>query len=182
MKPAIVRRWLIGVALGLFAYGVLRVYLAGFDALPPPQNSVPVVVGHGIARGERLTSHSWSIDYDKITTSEDQTFVTVDGVRNGIVYKNGKPYLKIRAAHVSVNMVTHDFTATGPIHIESLNKQKPRSFDTNSATWTDASQQLELSSPIVVTSPGTSLHVQRLSLDVRTGRLHLEHIDGTLRE
>jgi hypothetical protein len=182
MKREVARRWITGVSLGLVAYVAMRVYLAGREDLPPPQNTVPVVVGHGIARGERISSHSWSIDYDKITTSADQTFVTVDGVHDGIVYKDGKPYLRLRAAHVTVNMITHDFTASGPLHIDSVNKKKPRAFDTNSAVWTEATQHLDLESPIVVTSPGSSLHVQKLSLDVRTGNLHLEHIDGSFRE
>jgi len=182
MKRDVVRRWVTGVSLGLVAYVALRVYLAGREVLPPPQSAVPVIVGKGIARGERISSHSWSIDYDKITTSTDQTFVTVDGVRDGVVFKNGKPYLRLRAAHVTVNMISHDFTATGPIHIESVNKAKPRSFDTTSAVWTDAAQRLDMSAPIVVTSPGTELHVAKLSLDVHSGQLHLEHIDGSFRE
>jgi hypothetical protein len=181
VKP-VLRRWIAGVSLGLLAYVGLRVYLAGKEVVPPPQSAVPVIVGHGIARGERLTSHSWSIDYDKITTSVDQTFVTVDGVRDGIVYKNAKPYLRLRAAHVTVNMITHDFTASGPIHVESVNKKKPRAFDTTSAVWTEAAQRLDLAQPIVVTSPGSTLHVQKLSLDVRSGTLRLEHIDGSFRE
>jgi hypothetical protein len=176
------KRVAVGVALGLLAYVVLRVYLAGFDVAPPTQAALPVVVGHGLARGERLRSHSWSIDYDKITTSEDQSFVTVDGVRNGVVYKDGKPYLRLRAAHVSVNMITHDFTAAGPIHIESANPNKPRAFDTTSAIWTESTQHLDLPEPIVVSSPGTTLRVAKLSLDVRSGALHIESISGSLRE
>lgn len=183
MKRQAIRRWITGISLGLLGYVGLRVYLAGFDVAPPPQNSLPVVVGHGIARGERLTSHSWSLDYQKIMTSEDQTYVTVDGVRNGIIYKNAKPYLRVRAQHVTVNLVTHDFTATGPIHVESIHGAKvARAFDTSSAVWTEAAQRLDLAEPVVVTSPGTSLHVQKLSFDVRAGKVHIENIDGSFRE
>ena len=182
MKRIRPRQWLIGIALGLAAYAVLGVYLAGRDEVVPPTNALPVVLGKGVARGERITSHSWSLDYDKITTSMDQTFVTIDGVHDGIVFRGGKPYLYLRAAHASVNMVTHDFSASGPVHVESANKAKPRAFDTTSAVWTEALQRLDLSQPIVVTSPGTTLHVAKLSLDMRTGVIHIENVDGSLRE
>ena len=176
------KRWIWGGATAALAFVALQVYLAGRNDVPPPQTTAPVVLNRGMARGERVTSHSWSIDYDKITTSADQTFITADGVRDGIIFKSGKPYLRVRAKHVTVNMVTHDFVATGPVHIESYNKKNFHAFDTTSATWTEASQRLDLSEPIVVTSPGTSLHVQQLSLDVRTGALHIGQTHGSFRE
>ncbi|MBV9103361.1 MAG: hypothetical protein JO060_07200 [Candidatus Eremiobacteraeota bacterium] len=182
MSGTIRRRWLTGIIIVFLGYVAVRVYLAGFDVAPPASHSIPVTVGAGIARGERIRSHSWSIDYQKITTSEDQSYVTVDGVRNGIVYRDGKPYLRLRAAHVAVNMITHDFTASGPIVVKSTNKAKPRTFETTAAVWTEAAQRLDLPQPIAVTSPGTSLHVRKLSLDVRSGQLHLEQIGGSLRE
>jgi hypothetical protein len=176
------KRWLVWGALAFIAFVVLQVYLAGKIEVPPPQTASPVILGHGMARGERVTSHSWSLDYDKITTSADQTFVTVDGVRNGIIFKGAKPYLRVRAKHVTVNMVTHDFVANGPIHIESYRRHGFHAFDTTSAVWTEAAQRLDLSEPVVVTSPGTSLHVQQLSLDVRTGVLHISQPHGSFRE
>jgi predicted membrane-bound mannosyltransferase len=182
MSRTVVRRSIAAAVIVVVGYVALRVYLAGFDVVPPAQNTVPVTVGGGIARGERISSHSWSIDYQKITTSEDQSYVTVDGVRHGVVYKDGKPYLNLRAAHVSVNMITHDFTASGPIHVQSVNPNNPRSFDTTAAVWTEATQRLELPQPIVVTTPGTSQRVAKLTHDNRTGQLHLDQIGGSLRE
>jgi hypothetical protein len=176
------KRWIAVAAVAFLAFVVVQVYLAGREEVPPPQTAAPVVLSSGLARGERITTHSWSIDYDRITTSADQTFVSADGVRDGIIYKNGKPYLRVRAAHVNVNMVTHDFNAAGPVHVESVSRKNFHAFDTTSAVWTEAAQRLDLSQPIVVTSPGTTLHVQKLSLDVRTGRLHIDHPDGSFRE
>ena len=181
MKPA-VKRW-VTIASVLFAgWVVVQVYIAGKEEVPPPQTAAPVTFGRGSARGERVNGHSWSIDYDKVSTSPDETFVTAEGVRDGIIYKAGKPYLRIRAQHMTVNMVTHDFVATGPVHIESVGHKNFHAFDTTSAVWTEATQRLDLSKPIVVTSPGTSLHVQQLSLDIRTGALHVGDAHGSFRE
>jgi hypothetical protein len=176
------RRWIAAAAVAFVAFVVLQVYLAGREEVPPPQTAAPVVLASGLARGERVTTHSWSIDYDRITTSADQTFVTADGVRDGIIFKKGKPYLRVRASHVNVNMLTHDFVATGPVHVESVSHKNFHAFDTTSAVWTEGAQRLDLSQPIIVRSPGTTLHVQKLSLDVRTGALHLEQPNGSFRE
>jgi hypothetical protein len=176
------KQWIVGIAIGLFAYAGIGIYMAGRDDVTPPTSTVPVVVGRGNAHGERIKSHSWALDYDKITTSMDQTFVTIDGIHDGVVYKKGKPYLYVKAAHASVNMITKDFSLSGPVRVDSANKEKPRTFTTTSAVWTEAAQRLDLSQPIVVTSPGATLHVARLSLDVRSGNLHIESIDGSLRE
>jgi hypothetical protein len=177
-----VKRWIAGAALAVLAFLVIGVYLAGRNDIQPSNGTPPVVLNRGMARGERVTSHSWSIDYDKITTSADQTFITADGVHHGLIYRKGKPYLRVRATHVTVNMVTHDFVATGPVHIESVSHRNFHAFDTTSAVWTEASQRLDLAEPVVVTSPGTSLHVQQLSLDVRTGALHIDQPHGSFRE
>lgn len=175
-------RWIAAAAIAFVAFAVFQIYLAGRDEILPPQTAAPVVLSSGIARGERVTSHSWSVDYAKITTSADQTFITVDGVRNGVIFKKGKPYLRVRASHVIVNMISHDFTASGPVHVESVSRKNFHAFDTTSAVWTEAAQRLDLSTPIVITSPGTTMHVQKLSLDVRTGMLHIDHPDGSFRE
>ncbi len=153
MKPA-VKRW-VTIASVLFAgWVVVQVYLAGKEEVPPPQTAAPVTFGRGSARGERVNGHSWSIDYDKVSTSPDETFVTAEGVRDGIIYKAGKPYLRIRAQHMTVNMVTHDFVATGPVHIESVGHKNFHAFDTTSAVWTEATQRLAI-------SPSRSSHVSR---------------------
>jgi hypothetical protein len=176
------KRWIAIASVTLVIFVATQIYLAGRNEMTPPQTTAPVVLDTGIARGERVKAHSWSIDYKKVTTSADQTFITVDGVRDGIIYQKGKPYLRVRAAHANVNMITHDFVASGPVHVESVSHKDFHAFDTTSAVWTEAAQRLDLSQPVVITSPGTTLHVQKLSVDVRTGALHLEQPNGSFRE
>ncbi len=178
------KRAITGASIGLLLFVVIGIYWAGRDEVNPPAATGPVVLSHGLARGERITSHSWSLDYDKITTSPDQTFIQVDGIRDGVIFRKGKPYLRLRAAHVNVNMVTHDFTARGPIHIESAGPHDSHfhAFDTTSIDWIDGEQQLELTDPIVVSAPGATLHVQKLTLNVRTGELRIDQPDGSFRE
>jgi hypothetical protein len=87
-----------GVALlGYVGYGI---YAAGLDERPPPPTSTSIVFKNGTATGHRIVSRSWSADYDNIQSNSDQTVLELDNVRNGIIYKKGKPYLRVRADHM----------------------------------------------------------------------------------
>ena len=177
------RRRILYSALAIFAgWFALETYLAGREVIPPFSATQPITLHSGAARGERLKTHSWSIDYDKIITNADQTFVEVRGVHDGLIYRKGKPWLRVRAKQMSVNMLTHDFTANGALHVETVDRRKPRSFDTTSAVWSDAQQQLSFPQPSTITTRGGKLRVDRMSLDVKSGAIHLERISGGIHD
>jgi hypothetical protein len=176
------RRVLYG-ALAIFAaWFALETYLAGREYVPPFAATQPITLQSGAARGERITTHSWSIAYDKITTNADQTFVDVEGVHSGLIYRKGKPWLRVRARHMSINMLTHDFTASGPLHVETVDRGKPRSFDTTSAIWSETQQQLTFNEPSTLTTRGGKLRIDRMSLEVKSGKVHLERVSGGMHD
>ena len=176
------RRILYG-ALGLFgAWFALETYLAGREYVPPFAATQPITLQSGAARGERIQTHSWSIAYDKLTTNADQTYVEVEGVHDGLIYRKGKPWLRVRARRMSINMLTHDFTSSGPLHVETVDRLKPRAFDTTSGVWSEAQQQLNFDEPSTITTRGGKLQVDRMSLDVKTGAVHLERVSGGIHD
>jgi hypothetical protein len=88
----------------------------------------------------------------------------------------------VRAAHMTINTVSHDFTASGPVHVETVDRHPQRAFDMNSAAWNDALQELTLSQHIrVSTGAARPLLVDRLTFNVRTGNLELVHVSGPVR-
>ena len=123
---ALVRRWnwraiaLLTIA-AFVVWFIAGVVLAGREPAPPPPNSQPLTLRGGRVTGNRISTRSWTFDYQNAHMSPDGTIATVDGVRHGVLYKKGKPYLSIAAEHVSLNTQTFDFTATGDVHIEQLN-------------------------------------------------------------
>ncbi len=176
-KPAL---WIAGVALALYvAFGIYR---AGQNELPPPGADTRIVFKGGSVSGRRITTRSWTADYDKIVSNADQTVLDVEGIRNAVVFKKGHPYIRLRAAHMMVNTVTHDFTVAGPLHAETIVANPARSFDTTSAAWNDARQELTLDKPVVVRTAGAEpLRIARAVFDVRTGLLDVRGLSGPIK-
>jgi hypothetical protein len=176
-----IRRLVTIAAFGIGLWLAIAVYLSGREDLPTPPSGAPAVFVGGHAAGQRIDSKSWSADYDKIVTSPDQTELDLDGVHNGVIYKHGKPYLRVRAKHLTVNTITHDFMATGPIHVEMVAPPK-RSFDTTSASWSDGSQKLSLPQKITIRSGAEKpLVIGSMEFNVATGQLELHHVRGAVR-
>ena len=177
MKRAI---WL-AVLVVVTALGI-GIYRAGLDELPPPSNDSQIVFHGGKVYGRRITTNSWSADYDRIVSNGDQTILNVDGVRHGLIYKKGKPFLRVRAEHMTVNTLSHDFTINGPMEAQTIGRHPKRSFETTSAVWSDASQQLTLDQRVVVRTPGQApLRFASARLNVRTGELDIRSLDGPVR-
>ena len=177
-----VKRTLALVALGGASYLAYGVYRAGLGETPPPPSSQQIVFHNGRANGQRITTKSWTADYDRVVTNADQTALELDGVRDGTIFRAGKPYLHVRAAHLSVNTISRDFTASGPIHAETVSAKPKRSFDTTSAIWNDAAQQLTLSQHVTIhTGADRPLEVGSLTLNVKTGQVELRDVAGPVR-
>jgi hypothetical protein len=169
-----------GVALvGYIGYGI---YAAGLDERPPPPTTTSIVFKNGTATGHRIVSRSWSADYDNIQSNSDQTVLELDNVRNGIIYKKGKPYLRVRANHMSVNTESRDFNVTGPLHVETVDAKPHRSFDTTAAAWDNALQRLTLSKHVTVNTAGSApLSIGSMTFDVKSGAIDITAIDGPVR-
>ncbi|MDQ2909112.1 MAG: hypothetical protein M3R44_07170 [Candidatus Eremiobacteraeota bacterium] len=172
--------WLAGFAFA--AYVAIGIYRAGENELPPPSADTRIVFKGGAITGRRIATRSWSADYDRIVSNADQTLLNVEGIHNGIVFKKGRPYIRIRAARMVVNTTTHDFTMSGALHAQTIGTHPPRSFDTTSAIWNDARQELTLDKPVVFHSgAGDPLTIARAVFDVKTGVLDVHGLSGPIR-
>lgn len=173
----------IAIAAGaLAAYLAYGIWNAGRDDRPPPPSNANITLEGGRAHGQRLKFRSWSADYDRIVSNADQTVLDITGVHDGTIFRHGKPYLHVRAHHMTVNTLSRDFTADGPVHAETIDGVPPRSFDTTSATWSDVAQKLTLAHRVVIrTGADAPLAVGSLTLDVKTGRVAVDDVDGAVR-
>lgn len=162
-----------------FAVGII---LAGREAAPPPPGTQPVTLHGGRVNGNRISTRSWTFDYQHAQMSPDGTLATVDGVKHGVLFKKGKPYLSIAAQHVSVNTQTFDFTATGQVHVEQLNAKDRvnRSFDTDLVQWTNATKMLSLPHISLVRSGGDVLKIASISVNFNTNDVHFGKIEGAV--
>jgi hypothetical protein len=182
-----VRNWnwrrLAWIAAALLAiWFIVGIVLAGREVAPPPPQSQPITLRGGHVSGNHISTRSWKFDYTRAQMSPDGILATLDGVKNGIVYKKGKPYLSIAAEHVSINTQTLDFTATGDVHVEMLHPKDniSKSFDTDLVQWVNATKMLQLTHPSLFRSNGQTLKVATITVDFNTNQIHFGKMSGSV--
>ncbi|HEV3157652.1 MAG TPA: apolipoprotein N-acyltransferase [Candidatus Baltobacteraceae bacterium] len=173
------KRILITAACLFLGYVAYELWLAGEDTITPPAANGPLHFGEGTVRGEREGGHSWSISYEKITSDANQSVLQIDGVRKGLFYQKNKPLLEFTAEHAVVNVLTSDFSASGKVHVESVDRKHPRAFDTDLLQWSQATQQLDLPNSTIFHSRSShGLTTGSLTLDIPTGTIHIKQMRG----
>ena len=180
------RRWrLVAIVAGsaLAIYLVVGIILAGMNLPQTPPANGPIVLRGGNVRGgsHTISTHAWTLSYDRGEFSSDGTIGTLDGVHDGIIYKNGKPYVEIDARHVALNTETLDFTAIGKVHIQMLHDLYQRSFDTDYVTWTNDAKLLNMIHASYLHVGGETLKISTISVDFTKNEIHLGRIDGAVR-
>ncbi len=180
-RPA-AARWKLYLLLagsGALIWIIAGVVLAGNEPGAAPQGMTPLTLHGGRVTGNRMSTKSWMFEYAHAQMSADGVLATVQGVRRGVLYKNGKPYLSVRAEQVSVNTQTFDFTATGDVHVtQTQDASSERSFDTDLIEWVNAAKMLTLPHPSVVRSGGQTLRVSSINVNFTSGEIHFGRVSG----
>ena len=163
----------IGLLVGLG----IAIWRAGNEELPP-QNGVQTIT-KGVAEGRRAQFASWEFTYASATTLADGYTQEIDGIRDGVYYKSGKPFVHMHADRVIYNSATHDFTVSGPAHFDVDDKGKTRTLDTRDAVWNDGSQTLHIPGDVLVGSEGGArLRITGVTINLQSGQYTLGKIRG----
>ncbi|MHB1551676.1 MAG: hypothetical protein ACYCX6_10860 [Vulcanimicrobiaceae bacterium] len=175
-----VRSVAIAAGLALAAFLTVGFILAGREPVPNTPNSQPIVLKGGHVSNHRIDTKSWSFDYKRAEQSPNGSVATITGIHNGILFRKGKPYLRISAQEVSINTASLDFTAIGDVHIESANPKANdgRSFDTDLVEWEDGLKHLAMPHPSIVRTRGQTLKVDSITVDFKKGLVTLEGVHG----
>jgi hypothetical protein len=167
---------LIAVAtLSWIGYETVR---AGSDI--PPQDGVKQTrLSVGSANGKRLDGKSWSLDYGAASLSPDGGIANIDDVHDGIIMREGKPYMRMTAKHITANLSANDFVVTGPVRFVEV-AGLHRRLDTVGAHYTGADHTLHLDQPTTITQGAATLHVVSAVINFQTGDTKLGRIVGTM--
>ena len=178
-------RWRVAVlivAAILLVWVGVEVFTAGGgpSVAPPPPGVQSMTLHGGRVTGNRMSTKAGMFAYQHAEMSGDGVTASVDGIRQGVLYKDGKPYLTVNAQHVSVNTQTFDFVATGDVHVTQAAQSggASRSFDTDLIQWSNATKALTLPHPSVVRSGDQTLTVTSVSVNFNTGDIKLGKVNG----
>ena len=184
MESALKRRipwkllaWIVAGALAV--YLVVGIILAGFGTPPLPPEQSGITLKGGRVQGNRVTTKSWSFDYRSAQLSPDGTNGTVEGVRNGIIFKAGKPYLKITAERITIDTLSLDFTAIGKVTVAMLGDPLKRSFDTDLVQWTNGAKLLLMPHPAYLHSGDQTLQLHDVKIDFGKDEVYLGSVQGS---
>ena len=170
--------WIAGGAF--LVYVIVMIILAGYGTPPLPPNQSGITLKGGHVNGNRVTTKSWTFDYASAQLSPDGTTGTVQGVRNGIVFKHGKPYLKVSAESITIDTQSLNFTAIGKVHATLIGDPQKRSFDTDLIIWTNGAKELRMDHPSYLHSGGQTLKLQSVTIDFDKNTVHFGSIGGSL--
>lgn len=177
------RRLILGALIGGFTvWIVVELILAGRGLPGMPPSSAPIILQGGEVRGGNhvIATRSWRFAYVRAELSPDGTMGTLDGVHDGVIYREGRPYLRIDARHISLNVQTLDFTATGAVHIQMLDDPYARSFDTDYVAWTNNAKLLQMTHTSYLHVGGQTVKIGSISVDFGTNQVHLGRIEGSV--
>jgi hypothetical protein len=164
--------------LGFLTWVGVGIYRAGGD-VPPPVGAPETRLTAGHAEGRKIDGlPSWSLDYDRVVASADTTIATLYNVRNGQLYKHGKPFMKMAAKQVVVNTLSNDFVVTGPMELTENDGQHARRLTSDAANYSGALQTLILSHPAKIVSDGARVTVATATVNFKSGDMSFGPLVG----
>ncbi len=163
------------IGLAWVGYETVR---AGND-IPPPAPAALTQLSGGRASDKRVDGKSWVLDYDSATMSADGSTAEIENIRHGVIMRNGKPYMHVRAQHISANLAMNDFTVTGPVTFNEIGGEG-RTLVTNGGHYLGYSHTLELPNRVTIRSGALHLIVDHATVDFSTGSTTLGRIIGTM--
>jgi len=172
------KQYALAAVCAFAIYVAIGVIFAGGGTVPIPPANVPIQMYGANITNHRINTPAWSFDYDHAELSPDATTGTVEGVRNGIVYKKGKPNLRISAQKITLDTQTLDFTAIGKVHVERIGDPQKRSFDTDLVVWTNNAKLMRMDHPAYVHSNGQTLKLEGITVDFDAETFHVGKMNG----
>jgi lipopolysaccharide export system protein LptC len=164
-------------ALGL-GWIVYQTVHAG-EEIPPPSLQTQTRLTGGSANDKRIDGKSWSLDYDTATLSPDGSLATIEHVHDGVILRDGKPYMHMTAQHVTANLALNVFDVSGAVTFTEVGGQHRR-LETDGAHYSGADHILHLDHPTTIRDGTVTLRVATASLNFITGETKLGRINGSM--
>lgn len=177
MKPRLQATLALG-ALAVLAWIGYQTFHAGSD-IPPQRGGGITQLNAGSANGKRIDGKSWSLDYRSATLTPDGSSAQIEHIRDGVILRNGKPYMHMQAEHVTANVATNNFSVSGPVSFVEVGGQRRR-LETVDAHYDGLTQTLTLNHPTTIHQGTATVVVRTATLNFRSGESTFGRIVGTM--
>lgn len=157
---------------------VFQTIHAGEDIPPPPAQTQTKLTG-GSANDKRIDGKSWSLDYDTATLSPDGSLAQIERVHDGVILRDGKPFMHMTADHVTANLALNEFNVTGKVTFSEVGGQH-RKLETTGAHYAGSTHILQLDRPTTIQDGTVTFHVATASINFATGETKLGRINGAM--
>ncbi|MBV9866000.1 MAG: LPS export ABC transporter periplasmic protein LptC [Abitibacteriaceae bacterium] len=142
------------------------------DAMTASLTNDPSLVGEGaqniIMRDEK-GQKTWEFSAKSISLSPDRQFYTATDVNHAILFRAGRPYLKLSARQVRLNQITQDLAAIGTV---SATGPDGFSVRTEQASWQHQAERLDCPIKVHATLRGFTFDTPTLFYDMKKSQLH----------
>ncbi len=180
----------MSLLLGVTAAGawvITGLLVRGTPSEQPTQGREPG--GPAVSMRESVVQHSqggqpsWRLNIDEIQITGGGRAVAAAGLREGLVYDEGKPVVRISAGEATYNTGDRSFEVTGGVKVVS---HRGAIITTTKVQWLPATQTLHCPDEVVMRGEGITLRTESLDMIVpqdlvrAPGRVQLRTGDGQL--
>jgi hypothetical protein len=115
----------------------------------------------------------WSLKARKVEMSQDRSTTTLTGIREGRIFDNGKPVLKVDAGTARYDIYFRNLQLGGGISVRSSTGER---ISGPGAIWNAGAGVLQSTGPVTVETGWSKLTANSLTLDVGRREMSLEQV------
>ncbi len=121
----------------------------------------------------------WEFHADKVNRSQNGALTTLDQLRQGVYYKDGKPYLWMKAGGLIYDQVLRKLHMKGGVEVKGLNGLQ---FNASSLVWNGVSKKFMCPGPVRMNTPdGWIEGAGALIGDLQKQTFSLQKVNGQFR-
>jgi len=140
----------------------------------PASPTIALRLDHGELVGKSHGNRSWRFKARSVEVSRDRSYTVFTGIRDGVVYNNNRPALKLSAHRIIYDSYTEGLRATGRISVAAEQKL---SLTTDSLTWDPRERKLICPSRVTIVTAGGKGSAGSLSADLKNNELILRDVN-----
>jgi LPS export ABC transporter protein LptC len=110
----------------------------------------------------------WELSAKRITADNERGVALAEGVERAVYYRNGQPFMTIKAQRVKLKQLTRDIEADGHVSASGANGF---SATTTRALWSHQKQELHCTAPVRAKLRGHQFAAPELRYDAKNGVL-----------